>query len=219
MCPAARRLRLVRRRRADGQVRRRSDRGAAGLDDRPAGGRLLARHDHRTQPDDARLGTSYLFSAEPSGGATTERLCGWGSVAGSSGLDPYSPDGTLLTASTGGADGFTHAGYVTVGDGGFVDVSARTPFDANGHFVDKGSAADAFAGPIKNDALGFGPDGTFYLTRAGMRYAAAAPAYDVFEPLDDPELIALPSPDGSRSVSTSRYGAVISLPAGTTATT
>ena len=96
-------------------------------------------------------------------------------------------------------------------------MSARTPFDANGHFVDKGSAADAFAGPIKDDALGFGPDGTFYLTRAGVRYAAAAPAYDVFEPLDDSELIALPSPDGSRSVSTSRYGAVISLPAGTPA--
>ena len=96
-------------------------------------------------------------------------------------MSASSPDGALRGATRSSAgDDSRHVGYISISTGTFTDLSVRLRLDAFGELTDEGSGADDFAGPIKDGLIGFGPDGRFYLERAGSVFSAGGPQYSEF---------------------------------------
>lgn len=101
------------------------------------------------------------------------------------GIDTVSADGAKRGATRSYAeDGAQHAGFIEVATGTFTDLSKRLKLDAFGELTDEGSGADDFAGPIKDQLIGFGTDGRFYLRRADSVFAADGPSFEQFSKLE-----------------------------------
>lgn len=139
--------------------------------------------------DTATLGGKSALHAKPDAKVTPADDC-YRNTRYGPGVDTISSDGAKRGATKSFTeDGSQHVGYIEVETGKFTDLSNRLKLDAFGELTDEGSGADDFAGPIKDQLIGFGADGRFYLRRADAVFAADGPSYAQFSALEaDPML-------------------------------
>jgi hypothetical protein len=139
--------------------------------------------------DTGKLGRKGALFAKPDSTVAPAEDC-YRSNSYGPGVSTVSSDGVKRAATKSStADGARHVGYVDVSTGTFTDLSKRLKLDAFGELTDAGSAADDFAGPIKDELIGFGADGEFYLRRADSVFAAAGPSFEQFAKLEAAPLL------------------------------